>query len=229
MKMPFLRSPRMMTLLALWLLVPVAWASDPAQISYVPPLLGSADVVVGGGSRGAQYGEQALCALAPMQVGVTHRASPTLYWFSSLALEQGPELQLVDLATNQVLLEHQLAASDAGIQRLVLRDFGVMLVQGRNYRWSLSLPVENTNLEVSGYIRFEPAAPMLLAPREGVSATELPVTLAAAGNWYDSIWLLSELIRANPQQSQFREQRLALLESVPLPIVAAFDRQTLTP
>jgi hypothetical protein len=61
----------------------------------------------------------------------------------------------------------------------------------------------------------------------GLNGAQLPAVYAGAGYWYDAIWLLSELIRANPDEPRFRRQRLALLETVPLPAVIAHDRQAL--
>ena len=204
-----------------------------AGIIYAPPLLGSAGVVVGAGSRGARLEDLALCALAPDHVALSSRPAPTLYWLGVGTLPTAPRLRIGIAGTGSTLLETTLPVVDAdGIHRLALGEYGVELREDVDYRWALSLPVSRIGatetLRVSGYIRYRQVSPRLSARLSGLSGAELPAVYAGAGYWYDAIWLLSELIRANPGEPRFRRQRLALLESVPLPAVIAHDRQALS-
>lgn len=216
----------------LWMLLlgsTPASADEPATPVYVPPLLGSAGVVVGAGSRGVSLGDLALCALAPDHVGLSSRASPTLYWFSRGSLPGPPRLTLTTAGTDSVLLDTELAIPAAdGVHRLVLAEHGVALREDVDYRWELSLPSPRSTtdeaLTVSGYIRYRPVPPAVSARFNGLNGAQLPAVYAGAGYWYDAVWLLSELIRAHPDEPRFREQRAALLETVPLPVVVAHDR-----
>lgn len=214
------------------LAVAYAVEDETGGIVYVPPMLGSAGVVVGAGSRGARFEDLALCVLAPDHVALTSRPAPTLYWLSAGTLPAAPRLRISTAGTGSILLETKLPAVDAdGIHRLVLGEYGIQLREDVDYRWVLSLPVSRTGttetLTVSGYLRYRQVTSGLSAQLNGLNGAQLPAVYAGAGYWYDAIWLLSELIRANPDEPRFRRQRLALLETVPLPTVIAHDRQAL--
>lgn len=211
----------------------VSWgADDEAPIAYVPPLLGAAGAVVSAGSRGAKIGDLVLCAVAPNHVGLTTRASPTIYWFLSAIPAEEPQFTLAVVGSNSLLLDTTLnPGTEPGFKALPLDAHGVSLREGVDYVWTLSLPAEGDSggerATVSGYIRYRQAPATLTGLLNGLNGAQMPSVYAGEGVWYDSLWLLSALVRANPDQAGFRRQRLALLESVPLPAPAAYDQAQL--
>jgi hypothetical protein len=194
---------------------------------YQPPLRGAPATRVGGASRGEQDSGLILSVLAPESTGLTSRAQPTLYWYSSKGLAAPLEFTLNDEKSIKPLVETKANASQPGIHALRLN---YTLQPQVEYQWAIAAVVDPNqragDIIASGTIkRVQPPA-TLAAQLNGTSKSQLPFLYAQEGFWYDAIATLSEQIDANPTDHGLREQRAALLEQVGLKTAAAYDRGT---
>ena len=124
---------------------------------YQPPRgLGapSAGRRVGGGTRGTNKSVPILSVLAPGHTGLTVREQPDLYWFASDVVTNPVELTLTLEKGDTPFLEKRLPApTKAGIQKVCLSDYGVKLIPGERYTWSIAFPTAGYRLsQVSGSI-----------------------------------------------------------------------------
>jgi hypothetical protein len=192
---------------------------------YQPPLRGAPATRVGGASRGEQHNELVLSVLAPESTGLTSRAQPTLYWYSSQSLAGPLEFTLIDDHSIEPLMEVKVSVSQPGIHALRLN---YTLKPEVEYQWAIAAVTDPnqraSDVVASGTIqRIQP--PATLAVRlDNASKPQLPFLYAEAGFWYDAIATLSEQIDASPTDRVLREQRAALLEQVGLTVVATHDR-----
>lgn len=208
---------------------PLAATSPPTAIQtpvYKPPMLGAPATRVGGASRGAQDSGLVLSILAPEGTGLTRRAQPTLYWYSSKALATPLEFTLNDEQSIKPLVELKIPAAQPGIHALKLN---YTLKPEVEYQWSLAAVADPDQRAgdtiASGTIKqVQPSAP-LAAQLKQASLREQPFLYAQEGFWYDAIATLSEQIDAHPADRGLREQRAALLEQVGLKTAAAYDRE----
>lgn len=206
-------------------------AASPASIpTYKPPLRGAPASRVGGGSRGADSGAAPrIAVLAPDHTGYTTQEQPNLYWYLSKPVATRLEITVINDQSVQPLLEQKLETpSQAGIQRLRLKDFGIRLKPGIEYRWFVGLvadPQQRSNdVIASGTIQRNEPTPALLAKLAKAGKPGIPFVYAEEGIWYDAITSISELIAANPKDAALRQQRAALLEQAGLDEAAGFDK-----
>jgi hypothetical protein len=195
---------------------------------YQPPRgLGapSAGRRVGGGTRGTNKSVPILSVLAPGHTGLTVREQPDLYWFASDVVINPVELTLTLEKGDTPLLEKPLPVPlKAGIQRVRLSDYGVKLIPGERYNWSIALVLDpkrrSKDIIAMGAIE--------RVERAGISLAAAPTTdafyrFAADGLWYDAVMVISELIESAPNDMALRKQRVELLDQVDLPEVGSFD------
>ncbi len=192
--------------------------SDTRQIIvYNPPLRGAPDTRVGGASRGQKDGELALIVLAPESTGLTSRARPTLYWYSSKRLSAPLEFTLNDERSVKPLVELKVSAPRPGIHALRLN---YTLKPEVEYQWSIAAvpdPNQRANDTIaSGTLKWVQSPTLLADQLNRTSKRELPFLYAREGYWYDAIATLSEQIDANPMDRNLREQRASLLTQVKL-------------
>lgn len=197
-------------------------------VVYQPPRgLGapSAGRRVGGGTRGTNKSVPILSVLAPGHTGLTVREQPDLYWFASDVVTNPVELTLTVEKGETPLLEKQLPIpTHAGVQRVRLSDYGVKLVPGERYNWSIALVLDPKRrskdvIAVGAIERVE---------RAGFDQAARPTTdsfyrFAADGLWYDAVMTISELIESAPADPALRKQRAELLDQVDLSEVGNFD------
>lgn len=205
-------------------------ASTPPIPTYKPPLRGAPSSRVGGGSRGGSSGDAPrIAVLAPDHTGYTTEEQPSLYWYLSKPVATRLEITVTDDQSVQPLLEKKLETpARAGVQRLRLKDFGIRLKPGVEYRWFVGLvadPSQRSNDIISSATieRHEPTP----ALKEALAKSEpqaVPSVYAAEGYWYDAITSISDLIDAHPKDQALRRQRAALLEQVGLGEAARPDR-----
>ncbi len=195
---------------------------------YQPPRgLGapSAGRRVGGGTRGTNKSVPILSVLAPGHTGFTIREQPDLYWFASDVVTNPVELTLTLEKGDTPLLEKPLPVPlKAGIQRVRLSDYGVKLIPGERYSWSIALVLDpkhrSKDIIAMGAIE--------RVERTGINLAAAPTTdafyrFAADGLWYDAVMVISELIESAPNDMALRKQRVELLDQVDLPEVGSFD------
>lgn len=206
-----------------------AAGTTPPVPVYKPPLRGAPASRVGGGSRGVESALPRIAVLAPDHTGLTTREQPDLYWYISEPGATRLEITVINDQSIQPLLEKKLEIpTHAGIQRLRLKDLGIRLKPGVEYRWFVGLvsdPQQRSNdVIASGTIeRNEPSA----ALKDVLAKTgkqSLAFAYAEQGYWYDAIAAISDLVAASPKDRHLREQRAALLEQAGLDEPARFDR-----
>ena len=180
---------------------------------------------VGGGIRGGDG--PALYVLAPDHVGFTKDEQPSLYWYLSKTTSLPLEFTLIDGRAVKPVVETKLKApAQPGVQRISLKDLGIKLEPGVQYKWFITLQVgaeaSSKDVVAGGTIEripFLEALPHLEVPKNG----EAVFRYAEAGLWYDAIATISEMIEATPDNRKLRKQRASLLQQVGLWEVARHD------
>ena len=180
---------------------------------------------VGGGIRGGDG--PALYVLAPDHVGFTKDEQPSLYWYLSKTTSLPLEFTLIDGRAVKPVVETKLKApAQPGVQRISLKDFGIKLEPGVQYKWFITLQVgaeaSSKDVVAGGTIEripFLEALPHLEVPKNG----EAVFRYAEAGLWYDAIATISEMIDKAPDNRRLRKQRASLLQQVGLWEVARYD------
>ena len=198
---------------------------------YQPPRgLGapSAGRRVGGGTRGTNKSVPILSVLAPDHTSLTVREQPDLYWFASDVVTNPVELTLTLEKGDTPLLEKRLPVPlKAGIQRVRLSDYGVKLIPGERYNWSIALVFDpkrrSKDVIAVGTIERVQRADMNPAFLAEAPTTEAFYRFAADGLWYDAVMVISELIESAPNDMTLRKQRVELLDQVDLLEVGSFD------
>jgi len=178
---------------------------------------------VGAGTRGS--GERdifVLSVLAPDHTGLTVSEQPSLYWFISQATGLPVEVAIADPRTTQPLLERRLPSPvPPGVHPIKLADFGVRLVPGVTYRWSVTVIADPDrrarDLLAGGLIERVDHPARLRERLAQARAEEVPFLYAEAGLWYDALAAISELIDRAPGDTVLLNQRAALLGQVGLP------------
>ena len=198
---------------------------------YQPPRgLGapSAGRRVGGGTRGTNKSVPILSVLAPGHTGLTVREQPDLYWFASDVVTNPVELTLTLEKGDAPLLEKPLTAPlKAGIQRVRLSDYGIKLVPGERYNWSIALVLDpkrrSKDIIAVGAIERVERADMNPAFLAAAPTTDTLYRFAAEGLWYDAVMAISELIESAPADMALRKHRVELLDQADLREVGSFD------
>ncbi len=210
-------------------------SAQPGQITktlfYQPPRgLGapSAGRRVGGGTRGTNKSVPVLSVLAPGHTGLTVREQPDLYWFASDVVTNPVELTLTLEKGDAPLLEKPLAVPvKAGIQRVRLSDYGVKLIPGERYTWSIALVLDpkrrSKDIIAVGTIERVERTDMNPAFLAAAPTTDALYRFAADGLWYDAVMAISELIESSPSDMSLRKHRVELLDQADLPEVGSYD------
>lgn len=183
---------------------------------------------VGGGTRGTNKSVPILSVLAPGHTGLTAREQPDLYWFASDVVTNPLELTLTLEKGDAPVLETRLPVpTKAGIQKVCLSDYGVKLIPGERYNWSIALVLDpkrrSKDVIAMGAIERVERADMNPAAKAAAPTTDAFYQLAADGLWYDAVMAISELIDTTPADLTLRKHRADLLDQVDLPEVGHFD------
>ena len=200
-------------------------------VLYQPPRgLGapSAGRRVGGGTRGTNNSIPILSVLAPGHTGLTVREQPDLYWFASEVVTNPVELTLTLEKGDTPLLERRLPVPiHAGVQRVRLSDYGVKLISGERYNWSIALVLDpkrrSKDVIAVGAIERVERAGLDQAALATAPTTDSFYRFAADGLWYDAVMTISELIESAPADPALRKHRAELLDQVDLSEVGNFD------
>ena len=207
-------------------------ASPPAVSSAPPPLyqlpkVGKPRGRIGGGRRGAMGPAAELHALVPDHVGQTASAQPSLYWYlAEPAGEVAFELTLIDSTSIDPLVDVRLdRPTRAGLQRVRLADFGVELLPGQEYQWSVAAvpdPEDHSkDVVASGWIERVAAPEDMPARLRAAGEDGAASVYGAAGLWYETLDAACERVRENPDSAADRQRLATLLEQVGLPPAAA--------
>jgi Domain of Unknown Function (DUF928) len=200
-------------------------------VLYQPPRgLGapSAGRRVGGGTRGTNKSVPILSVLAPGHTGLTVREQPDLYWFASDVVTNPVELTLTLEKGDTPLLEKRLPIPiHAGVQKVRLSDYGVKLIPGERYNWSIALVLDpkrrSKDVIAVGAIERVERAGFDHATLAAGPTTDSFYRFAADGLWYDAVMTISEMIESAPADPSLRKQRAELLDQVDLSEVGNFD------
>ena len=107
---------------------------------YTPPKNVIPRARVGGEMRGTGGSEPEVQALVPDHVGMTTSRTPALNWFLSKPTTHEIRFTLVDNRLIRPLHETSLPKpKQAGIQKISLKDLGVVLDPNVQYRWYVSV------------------------------------------------------------------------------------------
>jgi hypothetical protein len=191
---------------------------EPPVISYQAPAPDQPGLRIDGISADSQF--PSVFVLAPNHVGQTSQKNPVLYWYLSQNAQHPMDVMIAEEENLAVLLDIRLLPPlQAGIHKLRLEDYGVNLLPGVSYRWTVRLmnPQGSETLTASGAIQ------QINAPAgSSTSLVYSPEEYAQKGQWYDALTALQTLIQAKPGNTDLLTQRAALLEQVGLTEAAAF-------
>jgi hypothetical protein len=159
-------------------------------------------------------------ALAPDHTGLTASEAPTLFWTLSGDTPLRVELVLTEPGVERPLLDVAQGGAAAGLHALSLAQHGVRLETGRTYRWYATLirdPEDRSDEVVSGGEIRRVTLPDDLERRLSEEpAGRRAHLLAEAGLFYDALATLSTWAAEQPDASEPRRHRDALLASVGL-------------
>jgi hypothetical protein len=192
---------------------------------YKPPLRGAPGGRLGGGTRGTGRDVFVLSVLAPDHSGLTQHEQPSLYWYISNPTALPVEFTIMDPTAVQPLLEMRIPGPiSAGIHEIRLADHGIRLAPDAVYRWYVAVVPDSgrrsRDILAGGTIQRITLAPDVAAKLQARPADEAPFIYAEAGLWYDALAAMSALIQRNPENSELRQRRAALVAQVGLPSVA---------
>lgn len=205
---------------------PIGLVTDKQNaIVYKPPLRGTPQARVGGGTRGTGDEAAVLQVLAPDHTGLTTQAQPTIYWYARTPAAARFEFSLIDDEGIDPLLKIQEDSDRvAGFRYLNLGDYGTTLQPGVAYQWSVALvsgdASRSSELVSSGIIeRIEPEE-ALHSRIENAAGTDLVGIYASEGLWYDALDSVSKLIEQTSADQDLIAIRDSLLAQVGLPTVS---------
>ena len=189
--------------------------ASAAPIVWKPRVVGAPQERVGGAVRGSRAPTAPL-VLAPENLALTIKASPSLFWHMDAAAPEGVKVvfTLIDEQGEAPLVEAELAPPGrAGIYRVRLRDYAVELEADQTYAWSIALVPDMNNRS-----RDRISQALILRTSAASDITEGATEFAARGLWYDALETLSDTIDAEPQDAEARAQRKSLLSQAGLVI-----------
>lgn len=189
-----------------------AFGAAPAQtataqeITFTPPAVGAPGNRTGAATRGGTADTAGVTLLAPSGGGMTADPQPTLFWWLDRPFRGELNISFGASDAGRPLLDSRESVElPAGQHAFALSDYGLRLVAGTIYRWSVVLTPADGGARLSGssYIEVATATPPAGADTPVAKASRQ----AAAGNWYDAF----ALVATDPALA---DQRAALLKQV---------------
>ena len=118
-----------------------------------------------------------------------------------------------------------------GIESFTLPAQAPALKEGQEYEWEVQVKCSDTNFSfIRGRIkRMLTDNAVLAAKLEEASIEDYPSILAEAGVWYDSLATVSELRRANPEESFWTEDWKEILKRIGFEDLIAVPERQLNP
>jgi hypothetical protein len=205
-------------------------SNEPSLPQYKPRKESTPRARLGGGLRGGDAAVPQVVALVPDHVGLTLKASPSLCWYRPEQTSVPVVFTLIDPRVIRPILETTLSASEhPGVQCLSLKDHGIALDHGEQYRWAVTMVVDpdqpSADVVTGGMIERIPfdEGCLLNLPCTWTCEREAVYRYAESGLWYDAMSCLHELIEAVPNDPALRKARAALLQQVDLYDIATDD------
>jgi hypothetical protein len=204
----------LLPLLLAVVLLPSEVVHADRTVAFKPPKLGNPAERVGGGTRSVikalakahVTGVEQIQLFASNKTGLTSQVAPTLYWNISNALPYDIEITVQQGKDTPLLKKNIGQVKAKGTQSISLADYGVSLVEGKDYTWSIALitdPAKRSNdLVVDSSIRYK----ALSKPLDDASE------LSKAGYWYDAV---AQLVETNSPQlpSLLNQEGIAIVTS----------------
>lgn len=210
--------------------------ANAAQVKqYVPPSnRDRLQRTEGGGSRGCtNLAPVSLSLLTPKDhIARTVSAHPTFLWHVSDATTAPIVFTLTERGASQPIFQKQLTADRAGIMRLEIPETAPGLIEGKEYRWTVTLVCSEKRPSENVYARAwieRVATPSGLEQKLASANSEgdRAAIYAQSGLWYDAVAALDKTRTANPGETQASNLFVTLLEQVGLNQVATLERQRL--
>ena len=192
-------------LLAAALLPAVSVQAEPEATGFKPPQLGTPSDRIGGGTRDigkiildsglndTQAGSEQIQLLASHQTGLTSLAAPTLYWYAPTISPYHFEITVQQSGKPVLLKKDMGVVKTAGIQKIRLADYGIQLIAGLDYTWSVTSQ-HTTDSQTNATIRYQQPATLLTDTAQMIKA----------GYWYDAVAQLAE--SHSPQLTELLQQ-----------------------
>ena len=201
--------------------------------------------MVGAGSRGVGQESAFLSVLSPLEIGLTTQEQPSLFWYLSEPTTMSFFFTLTALKKiPETVLELKLRnLNEYGISRLDLSALKVSLEPEVRYLWSVALMVDpdnpSKNIISSTVIKRENPSENVLARLTQINMSEpglAPIVASAnrrgwlddekglelarvyaeSGFFLDALAVLSNLVDANPTDTELQELRKDFLEQAEL-------------
>ena len=185
---------------------------------------------VDAGSRGWSAQMPSIYVLAPDHTGLTASEQPSLFWYQSGPAGMRIEVTIIEPGKPKWLLRVGADKADqGGIHRLTLKRYGVTLVPGVLYKWTVALVPDLANrsrdvIASDTIQRVEPDA-RFTAALAGAKGLDKAAIYAGRGIWYDALETVTDEIDAAPKDKDIRFLRVSLLEQAGLKIAASSERK----
>jgi hypothetical protein len=200
---------------------------------YTPPKKLTQRARVGGGLRGTDGNDPVLVALVPDHVGLTVKKTPVLNWFLSKQTTYPLKFTLIDIGLVKPLHEGLIPTPvHAGVQSINLKDWGLTLEPGVQYRWYISAIRDpdspSQDIVAGGVIERCEFSECLIEMEVDLACDRQSVLWNASRSfWYDAMACLCEMIDSSPSDQALRRQRAALLNQIGLSGVADWDLRSI--
>ena len=207
-----------------------ALSQVPTQIIFQPPTDEKAEDSRGGASRPAAVkcsGDEAtdvpLTSVMPeSNQGLTARGHPTFFIYVPPTSAQKIYFSLKDESNKGIYQTILPRPGSAGIARVSLPEDQPPLEIGKTYTWSASIMCEPTQTDmpwVQGQVRrveFDPSSGY-----SSPTKLEMAASYGKAGIWYDTLTVIAELRRSQPEDSSVAQLWTNFLSSAGLEAIAA--------
>src|SRR5262245_4655760 len=204
-------------------------ASTDESAIYVPPKKLTPRARVGGQLRGTEGTDPEVQVLVPDHVGLTGNKTPVLNWFISKPTKHEVRFTLVDNKLIRPLYEAPIEApKQTGIYSIQIKDLGLKLEPGVQYRWYVSVirDADSPSQDIVGGGVIESCelndCIVEMGYKVGCSK-QIVIENAKGGFWYDAMGCLCSLIDTNPTDPSLRRMRAGMLKQVGLNGVAEWD------
>jgi len=210
-------------------------------IVYNPPVRGGETERIPTTARGGDCprfkGDEdfALHTLAPTHLAQTTKAQPILYWSVSKPVSAKFAFTIEEEYISGKKIPTQLVddkmidlSVDAGIHSFSLSEYNVVLQEGVEYNWFVSLicDVDRRSLDIVAggrIIRISPSAHFSNQEKQ-MSHEKLPHLYAENSLWYDALESLAQWIQKKRDDSMPRQLRADLLHQVQLSEITVHDK-----
>ena len=199
------------------------------KLNYKPPFLGASSKsrLVGMALRGGTS-DLVLSVLAPAHTGLSLKAQPDIYWYTSKPISK--PFQFVEFVLNSdkaidpIFRTHLKPVTKGGIQKLSLSEYNIKLDPDIEYTWVISLVPDATSrahdFVTSGKIKYVKPSQQL-RDKIDISSTKLdPYVFAQAGYWYDALAATIRQTETQTNDVSLKENLVSLLEQVELNQIA---------